>query len=164
MFDNKLAVMLIGCSILALTACGSSGGGGSGPTAVPPQPAYVNGTTTGQFTNNDLGYYFGAKTSPVTVTSGTVDPKIMFDIGNGYLVNQSNVKWRVLKNGILFHTPGVNATINATSHIDLEFPITPGAGVNVYRIEIDPTNEFTETNENNNYVELTVSVTAPANG
>lgn len=62
-------------TLMSVTDCGS-GGGGDSASATPPQPAYINGTTTGQYTNNDVGFYLGASTIPATVTSTTVNPKL----------------------------------------------------------------------------------------
>ncbi len=146
----------------AVSGCGSGGGGGYGNSGgAPALPAYINGTTTGQYTNGDLGFYLGAHTTPTTVLATTTTPKIHFDIGNGNATDVTNVHWRVLQDGTAF-TSGTAALIGGFAWVDIEFNITAGAGTHVYRIEIDDTHAFTETNENNNFVELTVAV--PASG
>jgi hypothetical protein len=144
--------------ICCVTGCGS--GGGDGGTSTPAaSPAYVNGTLTGQYGSGDLGFYLGAKTSPATVTAATVNPKLQFDIGNGFPPGTAitNVTWRVLKNGVLM-TSGTVANIDTFSWADIEVGISAGAGTNVYRIEIDYNNAYSENNENNNFVEYTVTV------
>jgi hypothetical protein len=165
----RVSLSMITLAALSFTGCGGGGSGGGGNAgSPPPSPAYVNGTITGQFGLNDLGFYAGALTSPATPTSTTVNPKLLFDIGNGFpspvlggTVTVTNVTWRVLKNGTVFST-GVVASIDGLGWTNIELPITPGAGTAVYRIEIDYTNAFSEANENNNFVEYTVAI--PASG
>lgn len=160
----SLSLSLFTLAALSISGCGGGGSGGGGNAGSPPVlPAYVNGTSTGQYGSGDLGFNFGASTSPATPTSTTVNPKLLFDIGNGFITGTTvtNVTWRVLKNGAAFST-GVVASMAVFSVTNIELPITPGAGTAVYRIEIDHTNAFSETNENNNFVEYTVAI--PASG
>jgi CARDB len=152
---RKTATVILFLSLLLVAGCGS--GGGSGGGSPPPMPAYINGTATGQFGPGDLGFYLGAKTTPATPTASTPDPKLNFDIGNGWSHDVTNVSWRVLKNGTLF-TSGTATSIPAFGWVDVAVSITPGSGSSIYRIEIDYNNNFSETNENNNWVEYAVSI------
>lgn len=147
----SLAVFGGGCS-------GGGGGGGSSAPTPPPQPAYVNGTTTGQYTNNDIGFYLGASTNPSVVVASTPSPKLVFDIGNGFTTAKT-VNFRVLQDGLPFHSGSIS-DLPGLSFLAFEVAITAGAGTHVYRIELDHTSAISETNENNNFVEFVVTVAA----
>ncbi len=146
-------------TIAMLTGCGYGGGGsGSGGSGNTP-PQFINGTTTGQFGDNDLGFFQGAQTVPATITTATPSPILRFDIGNGFHSTVSNVHWTIQKNGVAFMS-GIVPSLAAFGFIDVDVPITATAGAAVYRITIDDVGAFAETNENNNFVEFTVTVAA----
>jgi hypothetical protein len=146
-------------TIAVLAGCGSGGGGYGGGGSGNPPPHYVNGTTTGQFGDNDLGFFQGALTVPATITTATPSPILRFDIGNGFHSTVTNVHWSIQKNGVAF-TSGIVPSLAAFGFIDVDVPITATVGAAVYRITIDDVGAFAETNENNNFVEFTVTVAA----
>ncbi|MBA3936659.1 MAG: hypothetical protein H0X38_04290 [Planctomycetes bacterium] len=146
-------------TLVALAGCGSGGGGYGGGGSGNPPPHYINGTTTGQFGDNDLGFFQGALTVPSTITTATPSPILRFDIGNGFHSTVTNVHWSIQKNGVAF-TSGIVATLATLDSINIDVPIPATVGSAVYRITIDDTGNFAETNENNNFVEFTVTVAA----
>ncbi len=159
MFFARLCTVSASSLLLAFAGCGGGAGGGGGGSS--SQPAYENGTMTGQFGSNDLGFYLGVRIAPESPTASTPAPTLEWDIGNGFSTTKNNIIFRVSKNGDAFAL-GTITSIAAFGWEDISLPITPGAGTAVYRIEIDPDNTVSETNENNNWVEFTVDI--PAGG